>query len=59
MVLDGPINRNAFQAFMEQVLVPEIRSGAIVILDSLSSHKGLTVGAAIAAAGATLIVLKA
>lgn len=57
MVLDGPINRNAFQAYVEQVLVPELTPGDIVILDNLSSHKGPAVRAAIAAAGASLIYL--
>ena len=57
MVLDGPINRNAFQAYVEQVLVPELRPGDIVIMDNLSSHKGPAVRAAIAAAGATLLYL--
>jgi transposase len=57
MVLDGPINRNAFQAYVEQVLVPELTPGDIVILDNLSSHKGPAVRAAIVAAGATLIYL--
>ena len=40
MVLDGPINRDAFQAYVAQVLVPELRPGDIVIMDNLSSHKG-------------------
>ena len=40
MVLDGPINGHAFQAYVDQVLVPELRPGDIVIMDSLGSHKG-------------------
>ena len=57
MVLDGPINRDAFQAYVEQVLVPELRPGDIVIMDNLSSHKGLAVRQAIEAAGASLLFL--
>jgi transposase len=57
MVLDGPINRDAFQAYVEQVLVPELRPGDIVIMDNLSSHKGLAVRQAIEAAGANLLFL--
>ena len=57
MVLDGPINRDAFQAYVEQVLVPELRPGDIVIMDNLSSHKGLAVRHAIEAAGASLLFL--
>ncbi len=39
-VLDGPINRDAFQAYVEQVLVPELNPGDIVVMDNLGSHKG-------------------
>jgi transposase len=57
MVLDGPINRLAFQAYVEQVLVPELSPGDIVVMDNLSSHKGPGVRQAIAAAGARLLYL--
>ncbi len=39
-VLDGPINRTAFETYVDKVLVPELRPGDIVIMDNLSSHKG-------------------
>lgn len=39
MVLDGPINQRAFEAYAEQILVPELEPGDIVIMDNLSSHK--------------------
>jgi len=39
-VLDGPINRDAFETYVEQVLVRELRPGHLVIMDNLSSHKG-------------------
>jgi len=39
MVLDGPINGDWFEAYVTQVLVPELRPGDIVIMDNLSSHK--------------------
>lgn len=57
MVLDGPINRIAFQAYVEQVLVPELRPGDIVVMDNLSSHKGSAVRQAIEAVGAKLLYL--
>ena len=57
MVLDGPINRNAFQAYVDQVLVPELRPGDIVIMDNLGSHKGPEVRRAIEAVGASLLYL--
>lgn len=53
-VLNGPINRIAFEAYVEQVLVPELRPGDIVILDNLSSHKGTRTCEMIEAAGASL-----
>ena len=56
-VLDGPINREAFQAYVDQVLVPELRPGDIVAMDNLGSHKGPAVRAAIEAAGARLLYL--
>ncbi len=57
LVLDGPINRRAFEAYIAQFLVPELRQGDIVIMDNLSSHKGPAVRAMIEAAGATLLYL--
>lgn len=56
-VLDGPINRHAFETYVEKVLVPELRPGDIVIMDNLSSHKGQRVRAMIEAAGASLLFL--
>ena len=57
MVLDGPINRLAFEAYVAQVLVPELSPGDIVIMDNLSSHKAAAVRDAIEAAGASLLFL--
>ena len=56
-VLDGPINRDAFQVYVEQVLVPELSRGDIVVMDNLGSHKGPAVRAAIEATGARLLFL--
>jgi transposase len=56
-VLDGPINRNAFETYVERVLVPELRMGDIVVMDNLSSHKGTMTRQTIEAAGATLLYL--
>jgi len=56
-VLDGPINRDAFQAYVERVLVPELTPGDIVVMDNLGSHKGPAARAAIEAAGARLLFL--
>ena len=53
-VIDGPMNGNAFLAYVEQVLVPSLRPGDIVVMDNLSAHKVPGVRQAIEAAGATL-----
>lgn len=53
-VFDGPINGQAFQAYVEQVLVPTLRPGDIVIMDNLGSHKGKETRRLIRAAGARL-----
>jgi transposase len=57
LVLDGPINRNAFETYIAKVLVPELRPGDVVIMDNLSSHKGSNVRAMIEAARASLLYL--
>ena len=57
MVLDGPINGALFQDSVDQILVPELRPGDIVIMDNLGSHKGAGDRAAIEAVGATLLYL--
>ena len=58
-VFDGAINGEAFLAFVEQVLVPTLRLGDVVIMDNLGSHKVAGVREAIAAAGASLLFLPA
>jgi transposase len=57
MVLDGPMNRPTFLAYVQQVLVPALKPGDIVILDNLPAHKGRLVRMAIEAAGASLLYL--
>jgi transposase len=54
MVLDGPINGDWFEAYVTQVLVPELRPDDVVIMDNLSSHKRAWVREKIEAAGAAL-----
>ena len=56
-VLDGPINRAAFETYVEKVLVPELRPGDVVVMDNLSSHKGPRVRALVEEAGGTLLYL--
>jgi putative transposase len=53
-VFDGPINGACFRAYVEQVLVPTLKPGDIVVMDNLGSHKSRPVRDAIRAAGARL-----
>lgn len=56
-VFDGAINGDTFVAYVEQVLVPTLKRGDVVIMDNLGSHKVAGVRAAIEAAGASLMFI--
>jgi len=53
-VFDGPIDNPTFLAYVEQVLVPALQPGDIVVLDNLVVHKQPAVRAAIERVGAHL-----
>ena len=53
-VFDGPIDNPTFLAYVEQVLVPTLRPGDVVVLDNLAVHKQPAVHTAIEAVGAHL-----
>jgi transposase len=54
LCVDGAINRELFQAWVQQHLVKVLRPGDVVVMDNLSSHKGAGITAAIEAVGATV-----
>jgi transposase len=56
-VLDGAVNGDAFLAYVEQVLVPTLRRGDVVIMDNLGAHKRAKVREAIEAVGASLLFI--
>jgi transposase len=56
-VIDGPINGDSFLAYVEQMLVPTLKPGDIVIMDNLGSHKRKAVRRALRVAGAKLFFL--
>ena len=56
-VLDGPMTGEAFRAYVEQVLAPELEPGDAVVMDNLSPHKVAGVQEAIRAAGASVLYL--
>jgi transposase len=53
-VFDGPMDNVTFRAYVEQVLVPALRPGDVVVLDNLAAHKQPEVRVAIEQAGALL-----
>ena len=53
-VFDGPIDNVTFLAYVDQVLVPTLRAGDVVVLDNLAVHKQPAVRTAIEAVGAQL-----
>jgi transposase len=57
MLLDGPMDGDAFRAYVTHVLVPELAPGDIVVMDNLPAHKVTGVRHAIETAGATLLYL--
>ena len=56
-VIDGPINGTSFRAYVEQLLVPTLSAGDIVIMDNLGSHKSQAVRQLIRSVGAKLFFL--
>jgi transposase len=57
MVIDGALNGDLFCAYVDQILVKELREGDIVVLDNLSSHKRQEARVAIEAVGARVVFL--
>ena len=57
MLLDGPMDGDAFRAYVTHVLVPELTPGDIVVMDNLPAHKVAGVRDAIEQAGASLLYL--
>ena len=57
MVLDGPMNADAFRAYVRHVLAPTLRPGDIVVIDNLPAHKHTDISMLIEAAGARLLYL--
>lgn len=56
-VIDGPVNREVFELYVEKILIPDLCPGDLVVMDNLSSHKGPAVREMLRAAGARLLYL--
>ena len=57
MALDGPMNGDAFRAYVEQALVPELNKRDVVILDNLAAYKVGAIRTMIAVAGVRILYL--
>lgn len=56
-LIDGPMNGDAFVAYVEQILAPTLKPGDIVVMDNLRAHKVAGVRQTIEASGAKLLYL--
>jgi len=52
LAFQGAINATVFEQYVQDMLVPTLRPGDMVVMDNLASHKGKAVAEAIEAAGA-------
>lgn len=59
MVVDGATTKDIFEAYIEQILLPTLNVGDIVVLDNLSAHKSQRARYLIESAGAELWYLPA
>ena len=59
MILEGAANAQVFEIYIEQILVPSLHAGQVVIMDNLSIHKGRKVQQLIEARGCRLLFLPA
>src|SRR3954447_13185679 len=57
LALPGSVNAVTFESYVEQVLVPALQRGDVVVFDNLSSHLGPAVTEAIERAGASVLPL--
>jgi transposase len=57
LVLDGPMNGDAFRAYVEQFLAPALSPGDVVVMDNLAAHKVPGIREAIADVGASILYL--
>jgi transposase len=56
-VVDGAVNADVFEAFVEQVLLPTLGNGDVVVMDNLSSHKRARTRELIRSCGAEVLYL--
>jgi transposase len=57
LAVDGPTDREVFEAYVERVLAPTLRAGQVLVMDNLSVHKGERVRELIEHRGCQLLYL--
>lgn len=57
LVVEGSTNGTVFQTYLEEVLLPTLQEGQVVVMDNLSSHKAERVRQLIEAKGCELVYL--
>jgi transposase len=57
MTLNGSMDGDAFEIFIEKLLVPQLWSGAVVVMDNLPAHKLASIEPLIKAVGASVLNL--
>ena len=57
MTIDDSMDGQAFEVFIEKCLVPQLWSGAVVVMDNLPAHKRASIVPMIEAVGAKIICL--
>ena len=40
LAVEGPTTREVFETYLEELLVPSLKAGQVVVMDNLSSHRG-------------------
>lgn len=57
LAVTGAVDATVFETYLEQVLLPELRPGRIVVMDNLSAHKGDRVRELVEEGGCELLYL--
>ena len=57
MTFEGSCDRFVFEAWLKQVLIPEIPTGSVLIMDNASFHKGGNISEIVAMAACSILYL--
>lgn len=57
MTMNGSMDGNAFEVFIEKCLLPKLWSGAVVVMDNVAFHKVATIEPLIQSVGASVLYM--